>query len=297
MKLPLFFRCLLVMGLLTQWAAGEPPQRVISMAPNLTESVFAIGAGDKLVGVTSLCRYPGAVQGIRRCGGWSDPNFEVITALKPDLILVQEVHRAVVDFAEPRGIAVCSVPVMDNLKTLREGILLLGGALDAEDGATSAVARLDAALTELSAETARHENRPRVFLSLSRSPGSLAGIMTVSGGSFMDEALKLAGGENIFGDLDDFYPQVSRESLIARRPEIILEVRGDNTIADDLAERLRADWRTLGSIPAVRNGRIELVAGDHMMIPGPRFPLIVRDLQTALYGAAPSPSESPPPQP
>ena len=108
------------------------------MAPNLTESVFEIGAGEYLVGVTDFCKYPSQVQKLQRCGGWSNPDYEVITRLKPDLILIQGQHQPVRDFSERQGIRVCSI-LMDDVESITDGLMMLGEILGCRDGATTAV--------------------------------------------------------------------------------------------------------------------------------------------------------------
>jgi iron complex transport system substrate-binding protein len=259
--------------------------RVISMAPNLTESVFEIGAGDTLVGVTDFCRYPPEALLRRRCGGWSNPDFEVVSRLEPDLILIQGQHQAVHEFADRRGIRLCSI-LMDDVESIREGMIELGEILGYEDGATSAVKKFEYRLSVIqSALESNHAGtRPRVFLSLSRREGSLSGIMTMASGSFMDQALQFAGGENVFSDLKQPYPQVSQESLIKRSPEYIIEIRGDALVREELKNGLIEDWSVLSSLPAVMHDRIHVLNANYLMIPGPRFPLTVQLIYDALHG-------------
>lgn len=257
------------------------------MSPNLTECAFAIGAGDLLVGVGDFCKYPPAALALKRCGSQAYPSFETLSALKPDLILVLGKSPKVREFASPRGIAVESF-AMDNLATIKSELLRLGVLLGREQGATSLTRAMDAELAALQAELAGlpADRRPTVLLCLGRQPGVLSGIMVPSGGSFLDEALTLAGGRNVFSDIREFYPQISKESLLVRRPEVIIELTGGE-ISEAQRRRLIDDWKALPSLPAVQSGRIYVLTQDFMMTPGPRQPKIVRALHDALYPAPP----------
>ena len=263
---------------------SDQPQRVISMAPNLTESIFEIGAGESLVGVTDFCKYPSQARQRQSCGGWSNPDYEVITRLKPDLILIQGRHQSVRDFSARQGIRVCSI-MMDDVESITDGLVILGEILGSRDGATSAVTKFENRLAAIKMDLKSHpvHNPPRVFISLSRRPGSLSGIMTMVSGSFIDQALTLAGGENIFNDLVHPYSQVSQENVIVREPEFILEIRGDTHMREESRRDLVDDWSGLVSIPAVRNNRIHVLEADYLLIPGPRFPRTVEMIYEVLY--------------
>ena len=268
-------------------ALGEEPRRIVSLSPNLTQTIFALGAGERVVGVGDFCNDPPAALRLPRVGGWSNPNYEVITALEPDLIVVLGRHEKVAEFARRRKIPLAQIP-MDSVATIRSGTLELGRLLVREDAATSLTARFDAQLADFRRQLERHAGRPRarVYLSLTRKPGSLADLFTASGDSFLDEALRLAGGENIFHDVKQRYPQVSKESLVARCPEAILEIEAGARLSESQRRQLVDDWRGLSSIPAVRDGRIEILTDDILLLAGPRFPEIVEQLRKALWGAS-----------
>jgi iron complex transport system substrate-binding protein len=267
-----------------RFAQGAAPRRVISLSPNLTESVYAVGAGGLLVGISDFCQYPPEVKNLKRCGSWSYPNLEVVSALKPDLILVLGKSQKIRNFAQARGIAVEGFN-MDNLQTIKRELLRLGRLLGHEAEATSLTRAMDADLGTLKTELDRipASDRPTVLLSLGRQPGTLANILTPNGGSFLDEAMTLAGGRNVFGDLKTFYPQVSKESLLVRRPEVIIELTGGIELTPVQRRQLIGDWQALPSIPAVQHGRIYVLTQDYLMMPGPRQPKIVRTLRDVLF--------------
>lgn len=262
--------------------AAALSQRVISLAPNITESVFAIGAGDRVVGVTDFCKYPSEATQLQRCGGWSNPSLEILSALKPDLIIVQGQHDKVREFGRARGIAVEGVE-MDSVASILAGLEKLGRLLDCEQGAQEEVGRIRERLAVFEARQIDAEARSAVFISIGRQAGSLSGVYTAAGGSFLDEALTLAGGRNIFADVTQPYPQASRESLISRSPDVILELAPGLDPADTATrDQLIADWQILSSIPAVRDGRIYVITDEFMLNPGPRVTLIIEKMQAAL---------------
>lgn len=268
-------------------ASDAPPPaagpRVVTFAPNITETVFAMGAGDRVVGVTEWCRYPPEATTRRTCGGWANPNLEVLTALRPDLILVQGANEKLRRFAVARDLRVVSVD-MDSLDEIMRETRRIGELLGRPDAATSLTARMRSRLDAVARRVDR-TSTPTVFLSVGRTPGRLDGLMTVSGGSFLDDALRLAGGRNVFADVRTPYPRVSKESLLARRPEVILELApGLGGGAEVDAHELRADWQGLTAIPAVREGRIHVLTGDHLLLAGPRIVRTVEQMHAALSG-------------
>jgi iron complex transport system substrate-binding protein len=260
-------------------------RRIVALAPSIAETVFAVGAGAQLAGVSDFCVYPDAARALPSCGGWDNPNYETLTALKPDLILIQGRHEKIRQFGAARGLRVEDVD-MNSVAGILAGIEKIGALTGRVDSATSLTAQIRSSLDRLARQTPPLEKRPRVFVSVDRQPGSLEGIFTVAGGSFLDEAVALAGGRNIFADVDQPYPQASKESLVARRPEIILELAPltDGTGVAERRRRLQADWQKLSSLPAVRNGKIRLIADDYILTPGPRLDLIVQRLHAAMYG-------------
>ena len=266
--------------------AAKAYKRVVSLSPNITESVFAIGAGDLLVGISDFCNYPPQVRSLKRCGAWSNTNFEVLSALHPDLILILGAHQNVRKFCEARGIAIHSVS-MDSAATINQGLLDLGRLLGREASAIALTNRINAELAALRQERSEHPQThpPSVLISIGRKPGTMSDILTATGGSFIDEAITLAGGKNVFGDIKKYYPQVSKETLIVRRPEVIMELTGGTDLTPQQQGALIDDWKSLPSIPAVHTGRISVLTEDYLSVPGPRLPQIVRRFRDVLYPA------------
>ena len=267
-------------------AEAPGPQRAISMGPNITETVFMLGAGKRLVGVSEFCRWPAEVNQLKRCGGLLNPNLETIRSLDPDLILIQFGNPALEEFARSRSIPLKQVK-MDSLQSIQEGILELGNVFGCRDRATSLTLSIDKEMEGLKDELATKgitkEQYPKVFLSIGRSVGSLGDITTASSKSFLGEALRLAGGANVFDDLSQSYAQVSKESIVARRPQIILEIQAGADLTPRHRQMFLDGWQALPSIPAVQTGRIAVLTESYLEVPGPRLPQIVRALRQAIY--------------
>ncbi|MCG2817067.1 MAG: helical backbone metal receptor [Candidatus Aminicenantes bacterium] len=241
------------------------PVRIICGTPGLTEIVFSLGCGDRVVGVSRFSTYPPEVEGKARIGGLIDPSREKILSLKPDLYLSQGRQGTMADFCRKYGIPFFPL-TLENLSDLFAAIRSIGGLLNARTEAEALCLQIS---KELAAVRDRIGGRsPRtVFLSLGHTPGELTGIMTMGEGTFLHELLELAGGRNIFSEVGASYPQISKEVLISRQPRIIIEIGGLPVGKIDL---LRQDWQKLSILEAVAEDRIYFLTEDFLLIPGVR---------------------------
>ncbi|MBI4532156.1 MAG: ABC transporter substrate-binding protein [Candidatus Latescibacteria bacterium] len=259
----------------------EEPRRVICMAPSITETVFTLGLGDRVVGVSDFCTFPEEATKKERCGGWLNPNLEKITALHPDLVIIQGKHQKVRNYCQRRHIALLGVDMQDTASIFRE-IRNIGRALGCPTCAETLVSRIERDLQDVKWGV-EGRPRPRVFLLIGRTPGSLAGLYTPGQGSFLAEVLEIAGGENTFGNVTQSYPQVSKESLVQRAPEVILEMQPGKIFTPEQVATLKADWQAIPSLPAVRNDRIYVITDDFALIPGPRIGRLARRIASVLH--------------
>ena len=247
------------------------PERIVCLTPSVTEAVFALGAGDRVVGVTDFCTEP-AAEGKVRLGGIFNPNFERLVSLRPDLVIVQGRAAQVAPFCRELRIPMVTVENHDVAGVLGD-LRMLGEVLDCREEATTLCGGIEA---QLAAVRRAVKDRPkrRVFLSLYRTGGSLTSLTTATDGTYLGELIRLGGGENVFGDLRQDYPQVSKEALLRRGVEVIIEPTGSGaTSAEEEAQR-RTDWRRLGpgsAVPAVETGRIYFPRADILLKPGPRL--------------------------
>lgn len=260
---------------------GAPPRRVITIGPNVTETVFALGAGDVVLAVTDFCTYPPEARRKPRVGGLLNPNLERIVELGPDLVMMQSPMEKVIRLCERRGVRWLALG-MNTLEAIRSGVVKAGEALGREAEAKDLVAGID---TELEAVKNSVAGRPRVrlFLCTGRSPGVLSRLGTIGPGGFLAEVVRIAGGENVFADARAAYPQVSKEALVRRAPEAIIECRPGARLDEAALAGLAAEWNVLSSVPAVRGGRVYVLTDDFLMIPGPRIVKTARRLAEVLH--------------
>jgi len=256
-------------------------RRIVSMAPSITEIIFALEKEDSLVGVTDFCSYPPETSSLPKVGGYLNPNLEKLVILRPDLVIIQGNHEKLEKFCKKRGISILYVN-MDSISTIYRGIETLGRALNCRERAGNLCTYISNGLESIQRDVSR-ATRQKVFICLSRSPGSLANLYTVGGSSFISEILKLAGGVNIFDDVMQPYPEASKESLIKRAPEIIIEMRPGENISSDRRKQIISDWDSFQGVPAIKNKRIHILTEDFILIPGPRVAVAARLIAETLH--------------
>ena len=256
-----------------------PPMRVVSLAPNVTELVFALGAGDRLVGVTRFCDWPPEALPIAKVGGFIDPSIETIVGLAPDLVvaMTNSGSKDAVAALERYGIRTLWLRI-DDLEGTRQSFAILGQALGVESRAKSALAAFDAAIAAETARIPAGRPKPRTLITLDHRPLVVAGP-----GTFVDDLVRLAGGVNAAGGAKVSYPQWSAEALLEEKPEVIVDA-WMGSADDDAVDR----WRQMTTIPAVRDGRLYRWRDPRILRPGPRLPGALHALVDLLWG---TPSE------
>lgn len=251
----------------TPQAAPAASTRIISLVPAVTESLFAIGAGPQVVAVSSFDHFPAAVEALPRVGALLDPDTERILSLKPDLVVVygsQTDLQAQLTRAGIRTFVYRHGGLADTLDTFT----VIGQLTGQPEGAARVVANLRTRLDGIRQRVAGRA-RPRTLLVLSRQPGSLRALYASGSVGFLHDLLEVAGAANVFPDIRRESVQPSQETLLTRRPDVIVELQPDAAVAD--ANEARRVWAALASIPAVRDRRIHVLAGAHLVIAGPRL--------------------------
>jgi len=235
------------------------PQRIVSLAPSITESLFYIGAGDKVVGVTDYDDFPPAVKNITRVGGYGKyANLETIASLQPDLILADGFSTDILDSLE----RIAPVIIVDpkNITDIYNALELLGRVTNREEGARSVAAEMKAEVSYVSAMVAG-KPKVRTFFILSYYNG----YWTAGAGTFVNDLITLAGGENIFGDVSG-WGAASEEQIIARNPEVIIISPNAGIKPEDLCSG------PLSEVDAVKNGRVYVLSDENLVVrPGPRI--------------------------
>ena len=232
-------------------------ERAVSLAPNLTENVFAVGAGDRLVGVTTYCDYPKEALAIEKVGDTQTPNAERIIALKPQLVLVSTASQLE---AFTRTLADQNISIFVTNPTSWDGVLRnleqLGEIFGMQDRAKDLVEELRQRADAVQAE---NSSQPpvRVFVQISREP-----LYTIGKGSFLTELIRRAGGDVVTKDVDKAFPVLSKETALALAPDaVILSDSDDNREPNDAFK----------NSPAVRSGKVFRIDPNILSRPGPRL--------------------------
>lgn len=277
-----FFVSFVVCSFASFVVAFQPrPQRIISLVPALTEMLYAIGAGPQVIAVSSYDEYPPEVTALPRVGALLDPDTERIIALKADLVIT---YASQVDLQQQMQRA--GIATFDYRHAGLPHILVTITELGARTGhATEAgqlVRAIEARLAAVGARVAG-KRRPKTLLVFSREPKTLRNMYVSGGRGFLHDMLELAGGDNAFKDIDRESVQVSTETVLARAPEVIIELRPEHVPEGQPMRDELAAWARLASVPAVRNQRVHFVAGQAVTVPGPRIADSVERMSRALH--------------
>lgn len=259
----------------------SPARRIVSLVPNVTEMLFAIGAGPQVVGVSTYDDFPAETKSLPRVGALLDPDTERIFALRPDLVIVYGSQTELEGQFARAGIRVFTYrhAGVDNvLRTIRDLGMVTGHAADGERVAHQVRSQLDGIRARV-----RGQRRPRTMLVIGRDAGALRGVYVSGGVGFLHELLDIAGGDDAFGDIRREAVQPSNETMIVRGPEIVIELHPGEEPPPATLQRERAVWNLLASVPAVRNGRIHLLYGDYLLAAGPRIGRAAETLARALH--------------
>ena len=262
-------------------SAQAPPQRIVSIIPSVTEMLFAMGAGARVVGVGNFDRFPPEALTRPKVGGLIDPDTEKILSLKPDLIVVygtQTDLRNQMDRAHVPMFLYEHAGLPDITTTIRA----LGQRVGSGIAANALADRIEASIADTRRRVAG-KPRPRTLLVFGRDAETLRGVYASGGIGFLHDMLEAAGGTNVFADVKRQSVQGTTELILARAPDVIVEVGVDTASAQ--ARNLRA-WDTLGSVPAVRSHRIYVLRGDDLMNPGPRVAQAIRRIAEVLHPEA-----------
>jgi iron complex transport system substrate-binding protein len=232
-------------------------ERAVSLAPNLTENIFAVGAGSRLVGVTTFCNYPPEAEKIRKIGDTTSPNMEAIIALKPQIVFVSTASQieSFTKTLEQQNITVFVTNPTD-LEGVYRNLYQLGEIFGTEDETRRKVDEMRRRVADVEARTATASD-VKVFVQISKEP-----LFTIGKDSFLTEIIRRAGGVSVTADVATAYPRFSKETALALQPEaVILSESEDNPEPNDVFK----------DSPAVKNRRIFKISADLLSRPSPRI--------------------------
>jgi iron complex transport system substrate-binding protein len=244
-------------------AVSFPPKRIVSLAPNITEILFGLGLDEEIVGVSIHCNFPEKTKAKVQVGSYISLDYEKITSVKPDLIIATGVGntRDMVDRLEQLGFS-SYVIYPKNFEDILKSIIHIGQVVNREKEAQAIIEGMKRRRHKV-IELTRDLPRPKVFVQIGDAP-----IVTVGKGSFTDDLIRLAGGENIAGNEKEVYPRFGMEEILKRSPEVIvissMKPNGDY-------QKIFQEWKRWKTLPAVKNGRVHIINSDLIDRPSPRI--------------------------
>ena len=262
---PLIF--LFVKPNLKQVETQKRPERIVSLSPNLTEIVFALGLGDKVVGVSNNCDWPAEAKQKPKMGTFWQPNTEAIIAAKPDLVVCESFpqQKEVAETLKRAGLRVVSLRI-ESIEELYSAILSIGQAAGCPDKAELLAAKTKSELDQIRAK-ASSAKKVKVLWAVQTEPMRVVGVKT-----FVNEIMDLAGGQNVTAPTGDQYPSVGTETILTCGAEVIIQSAmgtEDITKQQEAADKF---WSKYANLPAVKNKKVYVIEADTVLRLGPRLP-------------------------
>ena len=242
-------------------APAGGPKRIVSLAPSVTETIFALGFGHRLVGVTTYCDYPAAAKQLPKIGSFTNPSLEAIVAKRPDLVIGV---TSATDPARAREIEHLGMKLrlisLDRVRDVLQSIVTIAKLLGAPQAGATLTNNIEAQIERTKDRVAPARRRP-TLLAVGLRP-----LVAVGGKNYLDELITLAGGANIAGGATQPWLNLPDEYIVAKAPQVIIEAG----MGSDRGQPAK-HWRDLQSIPAVREGRVYAYPSDKILRPGPRI--------------------------
>ena len=258
-------------------------QRIVSLAPSITEILFALGLGDQVVGVTRYCAYPPAAGAKPKVGGYLDPNFEAITALTPDLVVLTKQHEAAITQLQGMGLKLLVVDT-SGVAGILDAIPRIGQACGKVSAAAALLADINGRIEAIRRQTTGLA-RPRTLIVVQRDLDSaeLTHVCLAGQDGFYSALLEMAAGTNAYRSAQIKFPEVSREGIIEMNPEVIVDLVAMAAAPNLGMDRLLKPWQSLQDVAAVRTGRVHVLTQDYATVPGPRFVLLLDQMARLLH--------------
>jgi len=255
--------------------------RIISFAPSITETLFALSLETNVIGVTDFCNFPPEAKKLPKVGGYTNPNYEIILRLKPDLVMLLKENSSLFGFFQKNNIEYLCID-NQNVSQILSSFRIIGQKCDREKQADSLIKLIK---NEMVHDTI-NPPWPKTLICVdreNRGNGEIAKIYCASKKSFYNELLNASCMENVFKDSAITYPEISSEGIIRMQPEIIIDFAVREQEVPE--ERLKSDWKSMPMLPAVKNNMIFCISDDYATIPGPRILAILQDFKkiNALY--------------
>jgi iron complex transport system substrate-binding protein len=250
------------------------PQKIVSLSPSNTEILFTLGAGERVVGVTSYCDYPEAAKKIEQVGDFEGPNMELIMKVQPDVVLAGYIQEELVKNLEDMGIPVI-VTEAESFEAIYQSISLIGKVTGTDAEAEKITTEMKSKIAEIEAKT-KDKEKPTVFYLVWKDP-----LMTAGSKTFIDDVIKAAGGINI-AEKADGWAKYSAEELIKDNPEILvaaLHSTDKGMTKEDLSKN-----QIFSKLECVKKGKVYVMSDDNIISrPGPRIVKAIEEMAGVFY--------------
>jgi iron complex transport system substrate-binding protein len=265
-------RLFLATTALVTLAAFGQPMRIVSTSPSITETLFALGLGNRVVGVSTYCRYPPEVLSLPKIGTYAKPDPEKIAILRPDLVIIHSGSATL-----PDRLAALRIEFLEVSQTSLSDVYVFIREIGRAAGVTAQADRLLQNIRfrlEAIQRQAQGFRKPSVLLLVGKDPGLLTNMIGAGPRAYLGELLEIAGGRNILADAAMIaYPRISLETVVRLDPDLILDASGMGDLKEDvrtMQDRMREPWLRHRELSAVRKGRVVAIASQALVVPGPR---------------------------
>lgn len=250
--------------------SGSDFQRIVSLSPAITETLFALGLGDNVVAVTDYCDYPPAAQALPTVGGYTDTSLEAIVAKKPDLVIMLQAQQRLQQQLQQLGITTHAIDT-GGLMDIEAAIVSIGQLTGQQQQAEALLAGIHQLIERVTTKVAAEEP-VRTLISIAHYVNSeqLETVYVAGQQDFYNDLLDLAGGRNVYTNQLIKVPSVSREGIIRMNPDVIIDVFPEADDHQSDMQQVRQQWQQLDMISAVQAERVHILERDYASVPGPR---------------------------
>jgi iron complex transport system substrate-binding protein len=259
------------------------PQRIITLAPSITETVFALGLEDKVIAVTDYCDYPAATHDLPKVGGFINPNLEAIVGLQPDLVILLTEHQKIVEQLHQLNIPTFAVK-NNTLAGIQNSIQQIGERTGQQQQTQQLLNTIQTNIDHIQQKT-HGLPQPKVMLAMGHSIGDnqMSSVYIAGKNDFYDDLITLAGGQNVYQDNRLKVPSISAEGILKLNPNIILDIFPEADDHDYDLESVKKQWQSLDLVDAVKKNQIHIIEQDYATIPGPRIFLLLEKMAKIIH--------------
>tara|TARA_R110001606_G_scaffold361754_7_gene515408 strand:- start:331112 stop:332023 length:912 start_codon:yes stop_codon:yes gene_type:complete len=264
-------------------SSNLPPQRIISISPSITETLFALGLGNNVVAVTDYCDFPAEVNTLPKVGGFVNPNLETIITLEPDLVILLANQQRVVEQLQQLNIP--TLPVLNTtLDDIKRTIAVIGQRTQHQQQAEQLLNKINQKIAFI-AEKTKGLARPTVMITMGHSIDAehMKQVFIAGQHDFYNDLISLAGGQNVYQALQPSVPSLSVEGIMQLNPQIIVDIYPEADDHNSDLKHVLQQWYGLKYVDAIKNNRIHLIEQNYATIPGPRIFLLLDQLARLIH--------------